>query len=51
MALYGKKVVLLVEKGVALPSNLQGLYRCEFEGDQLNDEATMKLRKTFSQFR
>jgi predicted nucleotide-binding protein len=51
MALYGKKVILLVERGVALPSNLQGLYRCEFEGDQLNYEATMKLLKTFSQFR
>jgi hypothetical protein len=51
MALYGKKVILLVEKGVALPSNLQGLYRCEFEGDQLNHDATMKLLKTFSQFR
>jgi hypothetical protein len=35
MALYGKKVVLLVEKGVPLPSNLQGLYRCDFEGDRL----------------
>ena len=51
MALYGKKVVLLVEKGVALPSNLQGLYRCEFEGDRLDYDATMKLLKTFSQFR
>lgn len=51
MALYGKKVILLVEKGVPLPSNLQGLYRCEFEGDKLDYEATMKLLKTFSQFR
>jgi predicted nucleotide-binding protein len=51
MALYGKKVVLLVEKGVTLPSNLQGLYRCEFEGGKLDYEATMKLLKTFSQFR
>jgi hypothetical protein len=51
MALYGKKVVLLVEKGVTLPSNLQGLYRCDFEGDKLDYEATMKLLKTFSQFR
>ena len=51
MALYGKKIILLVERGVALPSNLQGLYRCEFEGDQLNYDATMKLSKTFSQFR
>jgi hypothetical protein len=51
MALYGKKTVLLVEKGVALPSNLQGLYRCDFEGDRLEYDATMKLLKTFSQFR
>lgn len=51
MALYGKKVVLLVEKGVTLPSNLQGLYRCDFEGDKLDYDATMKLLKTFSQFR
>ncbi len=51
MALYGKKVVLLVEKGVTLPSNLQGLYRCDFEGEKLDYEATMKLLKTFSQFR
>lgn len=51
MALYGKKVILLVEAGVALPSNLQGLYRCEFSGDRLDYDATMKLLKTFSQFR
>lgn len=51
MALYGKRVILLVERGVILPSNLQGLYRCEFEGDRLDYESTMKLLKTFSQFR
>lgn len=51
MALYGKRLILLVEKGVTLPSNLQGLYRCEFEGDKLDYESTMKLLKTFSQFR
>ncbi len=51
MALYGKKIILLVEKGVMLPSNLQGLYRCEFEGDKLEYDSTMKLLKTFSQFR
>jgi predicted nucleotide-binding protein len=51
MALYGKKVILLVEKGVSLPSNLQGLYRCDFEGDRLEYDSTMKLLKTFSQFR
>lgn len=51
MALYGKRMILLVEKGVVLPSNLQGLYRCEFEGDKLEYESTMKLLKTFNQFR
>lgn len=51
MALYGKKVILLVESGVVLPSNLQGLYRCDFEGERLEYDATMKLLKTFSQFR
>lgn len=51
IALYKNRFVLLVEKGVKLPSNLQGLYRCEYEGDQLNYEATMKLLKTFNEFR
>ncbi len=51
MALYGKRIVLLVDKDVTLPSNLQGLYRCDFEGDKLDYDSTMKLLKTFSQFR
>jgi predicted nucleotide-binding protein len=51
MALYGKKIILLVQRGVGLPSNLQGLYRCDFEGDRLDYESTMKLLKTFSEFR
>jgi hypothetical protein len=50
MALYGRKIVLLVEKGVSLPSNLQGLYRCELENGHLDYTATMKLLKTFTQF-
>jgi predicted nucleotide-binding protein len=50
-SLYGKKVILLVEKGVPLPSNLQGLYRCNYKGDDLDHEATMKLLKTFNLFR
>ena len=50
IALYRKRFVLLVEKGVKLPSNLQGLYRCEYEGDQLDYAATMKLLKTFNEF-
>jgi len=51
LALFGKRVILLVERGLGLPSNLQGLYRCEYEGDKLDYEATMKLLKTFNQFR
>lgn len=50
IALYNKNVVLLVEKGLELPSNLQGLYKCEYEGDKLDYEATMKLLKTFNDF-
>jgi len=49
-ALYGKNVILLVQKGITLPSNLQGLYRCEYEGDRLDYEATMKLLKAFNDF-
>lgn len=51
IALYGKKFVLLVQQGTKLPSNLQGLYRCEYEGFKLDYDATMKLLKTFNQFR
>ena len=50
IALYQKNVVLLVEKGLQLPSNLQGLYRCEYEGENLDYAATMKLLKTFNKF-
>lgn len=51
IALYEKNFVLLVEKGLTLPSNLQGLYRCEYEGGQLDYQATMELLKTFNQFK
>jgi len=50
MALFGRQFILLVEKGTSMPSNLQGLYRCEYEGDRLDYEATMKLLKTFNEF-
>ena len=50
MALYGTKYVLLVEEGVNLPSNLQGLYECRYDGNELNMPATMKLLKAFSEF-
>jgi predicted nucleotide-binding protein len=50
MALYGRKFILLVEEGVKLPSNLQGLYECRYEGNQLSGTATMKLLKAFNEF-
>jgi hypothetical protein len=49
--LYRKKVVLLWDKRVGIPSNLQGLYRCEFEGDSLDWETGLKLQKVLTQFR
>lgn len=50
MALYGRNFILLVEDGVILPSNLQGLYECRYSGDELNMNATMKLLKAFNEF-
>lgn len=51
IALYGNKIILLCHKGISLPSNLQGLYRCEYDGDKLDYDATMKLLKTFNSFK
>lgn len=49
--LYKKKVILLVDKRVSLPSNLQGLYLSYFEGDTLEWEAGMKLQKALIEFK
>lgn len=43
MALYGKRFILLVEDGVKLPSNLQGLYECRHKGEELSLDSAMKL--------
>jgi predicted nucleotide-binding protein len=51
MALYGRKFILLVEKGATLPSNLQGLYEVRYEGGKLDYESTMRLLKAFNDFR
>jgi len=51
IALYSKRVILLCKKETSLPSNLQGLYRCEYEGNQLDYETTMKLLKTMQELR
>jgi predicted nucleotide-binding protein len=49
--LYDKRVVLLWDKRLNIPSNLQGLYRCEFEGDDLSWGAGMKLMKAIKGFK
>lgn len=51
MALYKRNFILVVEDGLELPSNLQGLYQCRYAGDELGMEATMKLLKAFKEFR
>ena len=50
MALYNDRFILLVEEGVKLPSNLQGLYECRYQGNELSGAATMKLLETFNEF-
>jgi predicted nucleotide-binding protein len=49
--LYDQRVILLWDKQLKVPSNLQGLYRCEFEGNQLSFAAGTKLAKAVKGFR
>jgi hypothetical protein len=49
--LYDKRVALLWDKRLVVPSNLQGLYRSEFEGNELNWSAGMKLMKAIRGFK
>jgi len=51
MALYRGNFILLVQKGIHLPSNLRGLYECRYEGKHLDYDATMKLLKAFNEFK
>jgi Predicted nucleotide-binding protein containing TIR-like domain len=49
--LYDRQVVLVWDKRLPVPSNLQGLYRCEFEGNELSWNAGMKLMKAIRGFK
>jgi predicted nucleotide-binding protein len=49
--LYERRVVLVWDKRLAVPSNLQGLYRCEYEGDDLGWAGGVKLMKAIQQFK
>ena len=50
---YDRKVILLVDKRLSaqLPSNLEGLYRCEYLGDELSFDTAMKLQEALTAFR
>jgi predicted nucleotide-binding protein len=49
--LYDQKVVLLWDRRLKVPSNIQGLYRCEFEGNELSFAIGTKLAKALKSFR
>jgi hypothetical protein len=49
--LYDQKVVLLWDKRLKVPSNIQGLYRCEFEGNELSFAVGTKLAKALKSFK
>jgi CAP12/Pycsar effector protein, TIR domain len=49
--LYDRRVVLMWDKRLKVPSNLQGLYRCEFEGEELSWSTGMKLLKAIKDFK
>lgn len=49
--LYDKKVVLVWDKRLRIPSNLQGLYCCEFEGNELSWATGTKLMEAVSKFK
>lgn len=49
--LYDQRVVLLWDKRLKVPSNLQGLYRLEFEGSELSFAAGTRLAKAVKSLR
>lgn len=49
--LYDKRVILVWDKRLKAPSNLQGLYRCEFEGSELSWENGMRFMKGVNNFK
>jgi predicted nucleotide-binding protein len=49
--LYDEKVVLLWDRRLKVPSNIQGLYRCEFEGSELSFAVGTRLAKALKSFK
>jgi len=48
---YEQRIILLVDNRVILPSNLQGLYQCKYEGDELTWDAGTKLQEDLTKFK
>lgn len=51
LALYGKRLILIVKKGIKMPTNLQGLYVLEYQGDSINMDETIRLVKTINEMK
>ena len=51
LSLYTPNLILLVEDGVDLPSNLHGLYECRYSGEKLDGDATLKVLKALNDFK
>ncbi|PSR00419.1 MAG: hypothetical protein BRD48_01250 [Bacteroidetes bacterium QS_9_68_14] len=49
--LYDQKVVLVWDERLPVPSNLQGLYLCKFEGEKLSSGDQIQLMKTVKKFK
>ncbi|OLE90606.1 MAG: hypothetical protein AUF79_09735 [Crenarchaeota archaeon 13_1_20CM_2_51_8] len=49
--LYDRKVILLVDKRIKLPSNLQGLSILYYDGDELSWDTGMRLQDALTGFR
>lgn len=49
--LYDRKVVLVWDRRLTVPSNLQGLYRCDYDGNELSWSNGMKFMKGVNNFK
>jgi predicted nucleotide-binding protein len=49
--LYDQGVILMWDRRLKVPSNLQGLYRLDFEGDELSFATGTKLARAVETLR
>ncbi len=50
MALYKRRFILLVQDGVRLPSNLQGLYEVRYQGEKLDGRGNFATAQSIQRF-